>query len=114
MDGNFHRRVVLEEHIILVQEPGSDHLDHVAARSGSANNIKQNVTACVQVKCSESDGSWVHCDGTAVNTRNKGGVIQLIEHLLSNISNVPFSGSDDLLYSRVSCVLDTPTKTEWQ
>ena len=77
----------------MVQEPGSDYLGHVTPRSGIACNTKQNVTDCVQVNGTNVQNlTVVGCDGTAINTENKAGVIRLIEHLLSNISNVPCNG----------------------
>ena len=72
--------MVLEEHILLVQEPGSDYLGHVTYSSGIACNTKQNVTDCVQVNGTNIQNlTVVGCDGTAINTEYKAGVIRLIE-----------------------------------
>ena len=83
----------VQEHVLFVQEPGSDYLGHVTPRSGIACNTKQNVTDCVQVNGTNVQNlTVVRCHGTAINTENKAGVIRLIEHLLRNISNVPCNG----------------------
>ena len=38
-DGKYHRRVMVEEHIVVVREPGSEYFCHLTASSGSSKVI---------------------------------------------------------------------------
>lgn len=80
----YYRKIQIEEHYVLVSEPGDNYFGHVTCQSGSAQNIK---TAIINYLNSNSvDVSFlsvVGCDGTAVNTGPKGGVIRLLEHNLN-------------------------------
>ena len=78
--GKLHRRSIVEEHIVLLQEPDSQYLGHIAPVRGSAECIKQGILAffaerSVSMECLVAIG----CDGTAVNTGHKGGTIRLLE-----------------------------------
>lgn len=84
VDGKFHRRITVEEHISLVQEPGSTYLGHVMPSSGSAAAIKESIVAFIEESHINSDDLMaMGCDGTAVNTGKKGGAIRLLEEHLN-------------------------------
>jgi hypothetical protein len=80
VDGMAHRRVIVEEHVALVQEPGSSYVGHITPASGSSSSIQAAIVTLMQ----ENNIDMQHlltvgCDGTAVNTGKKGGVIRLLE-----------------------------------
>lgn len=80
MDDN-RRQVVLEEHIVLVGEPGSIYVGHVVPKTGSAADITESMWELI--KDSPSGLTAVGCDGTNVNTGIRGGVVILLEHKLN-------------------------------
>ena len=76
----YHRSVIVEEHISLVDEPGSSYLAHITTESGTAISIKNSIVNFItQSELDVSKFNVVGCDGTAVNTGSKGGVIALLE-----------------------------------
>lgn len=80
MRGNrLHRKTVIEEHIVLVSEPGSKYIGHVTPSSGSASNIKKGIVAFLEKKADFSSLIAIGCDGTVVNTGKKNGAIRMLE-----------------------------------
>jgi len=80
IEGKLHRKVVLEEHIVLLEEPGSKYLGHIAPISGNAKSIKSTMTDFFERNNMNLDNlTVIGCDGTAVNTGHKGGIIRLLE-----------------------------------
>ncbi|CAH0562903.1 unnamed protein product [Brassicogethes aeneus] len=80
MRGNkLHRNTVIEEHIVLVSEPGSKYIGHVTPLSGSAYNIKQGIVKFLEERVDFSNLVAIGCDGTVVNTGNKNGAIRMLE-----------------------------------
>jgi hypothetical protein len=76
----FYRRIVTEEHISLVQEPGSLYLGHVTPDGSTARHIKNSI-ACFIANSNIDVKHFVAigCDGTNVNTGRVGGVVTLLE-----------------------------------
>src|ERR1700761_1588504 len=73
IEGKLHRKVVLEEHIVLLEEPGSKYLGHIAPISGNAKSIKSTITDFFERNNMNLDNlTVIGCDGTAVNTGHKG------------------------------------------
>nr|CAI5860792.1 unnamed protein product [Callosobruchus analis] len=69
-----YRKTVTEEHYVLVQEPASE---YVAPLSESAANIKLSIVSFLerqQINISKTVA--LGCDGTAVNTGQKDGVLR--------------------------------------
>ena len=80
VDGTAHRRVIVEEHVSLVQEPGSNYIGHITPESGRSESIKTALLTFLQKNNIDVDHLLaVGCDGTAVNTGKTGGVIRLLE-----------------------------------
>lgn len=79
----FYRRTQIEEHISLVQEPGSSYVGHVTPSSGSAADTAQSIFEFLEQKRSTENLIVIGCDGTNVNTGHKGGVIRLMEERLN-------------------------------
>ena len=82
MDGTYHRRIVTEEHLSIMQEPGSNYLTHMKPKySGTSISIVASVletlTECgVDMNCIKVVG----CDCTVLNT---GGIIRGLEELVN-------------------------------
>lgn len=75
-----YRRTITEEHISLVQEPGSNYIGHITPASGNAIAVKDSILKFFKENL--VDGSHlvaVGCDGTVLNTGTKGGVIRRLE-----------------------------------
>lgn len=80
IDGANHRKIVQEEHITLVSEPGGSYIGHITPRSGKAQDIKIGILKYLDEECiSTTDLAGIGVDGTVVNTGHKNGVIRLLE-----------------------------------
>ncbi|KAL4720604.1 hypothetical protein ACJJTC_006946 [Scirpophaga incertulas] len=74
------KRVVKEEHYVLIQEPGNIFLGHVTPNSGSAEDIATSIISYLTSNDISLDELVViGCDGTNVNTGLKNGIIRRIE-----------------------------------
>lgn len=77
---SIHQVNKFEEHISLVNEPGSEYLDHVTPDGGTAAAISE----CLMNSGLKTESLLaIGCDGTPVNTGTKGGAIKLIEDSLN-------------------------------
>ena len=79
-DGKFHRKIITEEHISIIAEPGSTYIGHIAPTAGSSKVVAAELIAYlnernVDTSCIKAVG----CDGTATNTGIRGGIIRLLE-----------------------------------
>ena len=80
IDNVKHKRTVIKEHIVLVQEPESHYVGHFTSASGSAAAITSGIFNFLETNSFSTDGIVaVGCDGTAVNTGRKGGVIHMVK-----------------------------------
>lgn len=78
-----YKKYVTEEHVTLVQEPDSHYLGHVTPIAGTSRNITATIMDFFHEKNIDlEDIVVIGCDGTAVNTGIKGGIIRLIEEHL--------------------------------
>lgn len=83
VDGKPRNTKVYEEHVTMVKEPGSMFIGYVTPARGDANAI----TSAMKDFLAKEEYSLhnllaILCDGTGVNTGNKGGVILQFERLL--------------------------------
>ena len=79
----WYRQKVLQEHISLIEEPGSKYLGHVTPASGTAEDVKQSLMNFLHERYESLDKFVaIGCDGTNVNTGRKGGIIALMEQEL--------------------------------
>lgn len=77
-------RFAQEEHVVLLQEPGSLYIGHLTPIAGSASCISFSIIDYLQShNIDTSSIVAVGCDGTAVNTGHRGGVIRLLEEKLN-------------------------------
>ena len=80
IDNVKHKRTVLEEYVVQVQKPESHYVGHFTPASGSAAAITSgNFNFLKTNSISTEEIVAVGCDGTAVNTGRKGGVLHMVE-----------------------------------
>ncbi|XP_050308327.1 uncharacterized protein LOC126744782 [Anthonomus grandis grandis] len=81
--GKKYRKVVVEEHISVLKEPGSLYVGYTTPLHGTARSIERSISALLQSKriCSDELVA-IGCDGTATNTGKNAGVIRLFEKKL--------------------------------
>lgn len=79
IEGTSHRRTVVEEHISLIQEPGSLFLGHTVPSSGTSKGIFKSIMDFFQNTSELHDLVVIGCDGTVVNTGLKNGIIAQLE-----------------------------------
>lgn len=83
-EGKFYRKRVIEDHYVILSEPGSNYFGHVTCESGTAKGIKDTIINHLKSKSVElSEIAVIGCDGTVLNTGFKGGVIRLMEEELN-------------------------------
>ena len=77
-DGKLHRQITSEEHISIVFEPGSSYFTHVSPNSGTSKSIAKEILDALKSKSIDLEKiQAIGCDGTAVNTGVKKGVIRM-------------------------------------
>ena len=82
-DGKFHRRTVVEEHVSIISESGSSYFCHIVPSGGSSNAITQAIFSSLdKYDVKKVEIKVIGCDGTAVNTGTRSGVIRLMEENL--------------------------------
>lgn len=75
--------IITEEHITMLQEPGSEFIGHVTPTSGSALNITTAIINYLEREnIDTAELKAVGCDGTVTNTGLKNGIISCIERIL--------------------------------
>lgn len=83
-DGQNHVKIIKEEHISIIQEPGSHFVCHVTPQLGTARCISSTIMDYFATNdIDTSKVAAIGCDGTAVNTGQKGGIIKLLEEKLN-------------------------------
>ena len=84
INGRMHKRTVVEEHITLIKEPQSEYIGHFAASTGSSQSLFYGIIDyCAANEVSLDDVVAIGCDGTAVNSLRKEGVIKRLEENLN-------------------------------
>jgi hypothetical protein len=70
----------VEEHIVLLREPGSQYLGHVTPASGKARAVATGIINLLSDnELKHDDIVAIGCDGTNANTGSAGGVIRFLE-----------------------------------
>lgn len=78
--GKYYRKKIMEEHIALVHEPGAEYMGHYSVTCGSAEGISKGFFQYAEENDIDlKDLVAIGCDGTVVNTGEKGGAIRMIE-----------------------------------
>uniref|UniRef100_A0A6P7FUP9 Uncharacterized protein LOC114334346 n=1 Tax=Diabrotica virgifera virgifera TaxID=50390 RepID=A0A6P7FUP9_DIAVI len=78
-EGSLSKKTKIEEHIVLVSEPGSKYIGHLTPASGNSQSIKKSILEFLEHNFDVSNLQAIGCDGTAVNTGNKNGIISQLE-----------------------------------
>ena len=79
-DGKFHRKTITEEHISIVAEPGSSYFGRITTSGGSSKVVTAELIEYTNTRNLDKIViKAAGCDGTAVNTGMKGGIIRLLE-----------------------------------
>nr|CAH7763285.1 unnamed protein product [Callosobruchus chinensis] len=79
-DGQFHRKIISEEHVSIIEEPGSVYVGHVSPTSSSGKSIAMSIYEfCLRRDVSFDQMCAIGCDGTVVNTGCKNGAIRYLE-----------------------------------
>lgn len=82
-NGKNHPRVRQEEHITLVQEPGSIYFDHVSPQCCNAETISKEIWDCLALKSVDLEKlTCIGSDGEPTNTGKNRGVIRNLENKL--------------------------------
>lgn len=82
IDGRVHKRSVVEEHLVLIEEPLSKYIGHVVPDSSTAKKCAECILHYLVDKFDLSELMALGCDGTPTNTGAKGGIIRIIESRL--------------------------------
>ena len=78
-----HISTATEEHITILEEPGSKYICHVTPTGSTADHISEAIIKSLQEKNLDLEQLCaVGCDGTAVNTGRNKGIISRLEHFL--------------------------------
>ncbi|CAH1996010.1 unnamed protein product [Acanthoscelides obtectus] len=78
-EGISSKKTKIEEHIVLVSEPGSKYIGHFTPESGNSLSIKRGILDFLEPNFDVSNLLVIGCDGTAVNTGSKNGIIRQLE-----------------------------------
>lgn len=79
-DNISQRKIRVEEHISIISEPNSEYIGHLSIDSGKAADIEKSIFEFLENKYDfRFSLAAIGCDGTAVNTGRKNGVIVLLE-----------------------------------
>ena len=79
----FRNVTIVEEHISVLSEPGSNYLGHVTPESGRADDISEAVFNLILTNGDIDKIEALGCDGTSTNTGYKGGAIRCFEKKLN-------------------------------
>ncbi|GBL91729.1 hypothetical protein AVEN_71369-1 [Araneus ventricosus] len=77
------RKVIIEEHVSLVKEPGSEYIGHMSVNFGRAQIIGNNIHSFFCHELTIHRCNKVGYDGTSVNTGVKGVIIRNMELILN-------------------------------
>jgi len=83
VDGKAHRKKITEEHISMVEEPGSIYVGHVTPASGTGADISKAIRDFAKnSQINLSALKAMGCDGTAANTDKDRGCVKKTEEAL--------------------------------
>jgi len=80
VDNKYHRKIITEEHISVIAEPGSSYFSHTTPPSGSSKDITESLVARMKERNAQTENiKYVGCDGTNVNKGHTAGDIRRLE-----------------------------------
>lgn len=110
--GKSVRTTITEEHISLVEEPGSTYFGHVTPDSGTGKDIVTSILNYMNDNCiDETAIKALGCDGTATNTGVNNGAVALFEQELKHPVQVVICllHLNELPLRKIFVTLDGPT-----
>ena len=78
-DDKWYSDVSIEDHYVLIAEPGDEYLTHVTVPSGKSSDIANSILAVINEHRLNDSICVIGCDSTNTNTGIKGGVIRHLE-----------------------------------
>lgn len=112
ISGKSVRKTIQEEHISLVEEPGSAYFGHVTPNSGSGKDIVSSILKYMRDNSIDSTTiKALGCDGTATNTGVLNGAVLLFERELKHPVQIVICmlHLNELPLRKVFVALDGPT-----
>ena len=76
------QKIIKEEHVPILSEPGSRYIDHLSPIDGKALTLAKDLLDILAETSSRDSLKAICCDGCIKNTGAKGGVIAIIENEL--------------------------------
>ena len=83
-NGKVLKRTILEEHIILVGQPGDVFLGHVAPEKKDAKSVAQSIWTFLVEQDDTEDLKVIGGDSTVHNTGHKGGIFFFIQEWIGH------------------------------
>ena len=80
--GSNVRQTITEEHVVIIEEPGSVYREHLNPASGRSLDISNDLYQFIVQHHSQKSLRAIGADGTAVNTGKNTGIIRRLELLL--------------------------------
>ncbi|KAK0057091.1 hypothetical protein Bpfe_013455 [Biomphalaria pfeifferi] len=80
--GKWYGDTTVENHYVLVEEPGSSYLTHVTPSSGRSTDIANSIVTVIREQDASDSILAKCCDSTNANVGSKGGVIRHLEDVL--------------------------------
>lgn len=111
-NGKYYRRVELEEHYVVVGEPGEFYLTHVSPEDGKGKTIAQAIYTALEHTLLKEKLAVIGSDGTATMTGACNGAIRLLEEILQKPLQwaICLLHCNELPLRHVFLTLDGPTK----
>ena len=85
-----YRKTIVEEHYVVVGEPGAFYLTHVSPPDGKGRSIAQTIFDKIKDTSLQDNLAAVGSDGTAVMTGAHNGAIRNLEELCKNLCSGPY------------------------
>ena len=82
-NNKWYSRKIIEDHYVLVAEPGTSYLQHITVERGTGQGIANGLYEAISEIGIAESLTAVGADSTPVNTGAKGGAIHLLELLLN-------------------------------
>ena len=80
VDNKIHRKILTEELISIIAEPGFSYFSHTTPSSGSNKDVVESLVASLKERNAKTENTKVvGCDNTNVNTVHTADVIRRLE-----------------------------------
>lgn len=110
-NGKWYGDTAVEEHFVIVEEPGGNYLTHVTPSSGRSSDIANSIVTVITELDANDNILAIGCDSTNTNTGCKGGVIRHLEVALRHPVNwfICLLHTNELPLRHLFTTLDGPT-----